>query len=187
MAKKQKSVDAVVVGVDPEVPPVDAVVVGDNRRLLGKRLGTFALAILLLFFAVMGFVQSSRNGELLKRAAQDRSLLIQSNNKQVTYIQQLQQAIREQNALLKKAGFKVVQVPDAPTGLFVPNPNSPPPRTDTPSTQPKPTPAPAPSPTTKPKPGPSPTPQSPIDKTTSTVCSLTGICVSFGTFHIFAI
>lgn len=175
---EHKGVDATVIGVDPSLPPVNANIVSDKRDTLGRRLGFLSFAILILFFAMNGYIQSAKNGHDLKDAKHDRSTLIQAVNAQTTYITQLQDALREQNKILKAAGYKTVQVPVYKGPKFIIR-NSP---------QPSPQPESSPSPTSKPshkpssKPSPKPSP-SPTDDVKSRVCQLTGICLFLVQFH----
>lgn len=171
-------VDATVIGVDPSLPPVNANIVSDKRDTLGKRLGFLAFAILILFFAMNGYIQSAKNGHDLKDAKKDRSTLIQAVNAQTTYITQLQDALREQNQILKAAGYKTVRVPvyKGPKliirGSPVPSPR--------PQSSPSSTSNPSQKPSSKPSSRPSP---SPTDDVKSRVCQLTGICLFLAKFH----
>lgn len=167
--KHEEGIPAKIVDLDADLDPVPATIVADSRRLLGRRLGIFALALLLLFFVINAYIQSVRNGEALQRASKDRSSLVKSierNSKtleaQTTLIKQLQTAIRIQNKLLRDAGIKTVPVPGENTtnNIF-------------------PTPQPTPGPTPEPEPSssasPDPIPSSPPE---DIICSLTGICLN---------
>lgn len=164
-----------------ETKPVNAIVVGDKRKSFGRRLGFLALALLLLFFAINGYISSSHNGHLLDQANRDRDKLTNSvdrltktQSSQTHLIKQLQDALRKQNRILEKSGLAVVIVPGDNT--FTPSPS--------------PTPTPKPSPThgrrhhrnkhhgSGPRPSPSP---NPVQNLRDQVCSLTGIC----TIHLF--
>lgn len=97
---------------------LEAHIVGDKRKKMGRRLGIFGMAILLLFFAISAYIQSAQNGRLLRRAAEDRSSLVQSVTSlsstvdtQTRLIKRLQNAIREQNELLEEAGIPTVRIP----------------------------------------------------------------------------
>lgn len=185
----KKPIEAKIVDVDEKLEPVESIVVGDKRQNLGKRLGIFASVLLLLFFVINGYIQSSQNGRLLKRAAEDRSDLVnsiaklsRSNDAQRQEIKQLQEAIRIQNQELHEAGFKTVKIPGIDSNSDPESEQSQQPQSSSqtsPSSHrpsPKPTSRPPPSPTPKPTPKPTKTPK-PIDKVTDTVCSLTGICL----------
>lgn len=185
-------VDAKVVAVDPTLPPVEAEIVADKRDTLGKRLGTLAIVLLVLFFSIGGYVRSAQNGRQLTRAAQDRSELIQSvkdltrsNRAQTAYILLLRKALKEQNEILREAGFKTVRVPPPGPGVFQPgDPNNP----NNPNPQPSPGTSPSSHPTNKPSPKPSrtptpsPSPTDPVNRVTGTVCELTGVCLFKFTF-----
>lgn len=176
--KPQKVVPAKVVDVDDKVEPIESVVVGDARNTLGKRLGYFAVALLLLFFSIGGYIQSAKNGAQLNRAAKDRSALIQSNLAQNKLISKLQGALRDQNKILRKAGFKTVKVPGrdhtTDSNPVAPRPSkSPQPRpTDTHKTS-----NPSPKPSNSPTPKPTHSPEGLVDQAEDRVCSLTGICM----------
>lgn len=138
MRSEKKGVEATVVGVDPDAEPFESIVVGDTRSKLGRRLGIFALALLLLFFAISGYIQSSQNGRLLERAARDRSHLVDSvaalsegarnqtalikkfqaaNNEQTLLILELEALLRKQNRILKRAGLEQVDIPGDDLGF----------------------------------------------------------------------
>lgn len=162
--------------------PIESVVVGDKRNTLGRRLGLLAIALLLLFFAISSYIQSAQNGRQLNRAAADRSKLIHSisdltnsNRQQSRFIRQLQKAIRDQNALLRTAGFHTVRVPTFNSGSPQPSPQ--------PNSSPSSRSSPAPSRSPSPKPTPTP---NPTDMVKDEVCRLTGICeMEFPRFIIF--
>lgn len=191
-APEKKAVPATVVGVAPSVEPIKAVVVGDNRRRLGKRLGAGAIALLLLFFGISSYIQSARNGRLLERAAVDRSALVNTVDSltmtvheqsgvlgsQTALIRQLQQAVRTQNQTLREAGLITIRVPgetEAPSANKGDGDNTrPQPSTKpTPKPTPKPQPKPSPRPSPRPTPEPEPTPILPVDEL---LCNLFGIC-----------
>lgn len=182
--KKKPPIPANVVAVDQHVEPIKSVVVGDARRNFGKRLGLMAIALLLLFFTISSYIQSSQNGRLLHRAAVDRSRLIltihhlaRSNVTQTHEIGQLQKAIRAQNRELREAGFKVVHIPvDHSSSSPSEPPSSSSKPTPQPTSAPSPTPRPKPSPKPTPKPSPSHTP-GPVQDLRDRICSLTGICL----------
>lgn len=177
-------VPAKLVDLAPELDPVPAVIVSDKRNLLGRRLSILAVALLLLFFSISGYIQSANNGNLLHRAAVDRSLLISIIHAQSGDIQRLQKAFSKQNKELKKAGFKVVVLPP------VSQTEQPTPAPET-TTNPKSsrTPTPHSSPTAHPHPSHSPRPppsQTPLSKAEQRVCNLTGICLlAVPMFYIF--
>lgn len=177
--KPQKIVQAKVVDVDKKIEPIESIVVGDNRNTLGKRLGLFAVALLLLFFAISSYIQSAKNGSLLHRAAVDRSNLIRTIDSQTKLIKQLQTAIRIQNKELKKAGFKTVRIPGSNHTtqpiIIAPQPSqshqsTPAPAHNSHNPGPKPSNSPHPKPTHSPHPG-------PVQQAKNKVCSLTGICL----------
>lgn len=175
---------------DADDDVVPAAIVADKRRLFGRKLGAFAFAILLLFFAIGGYVQSAKNANRLKRAASDRSKLIESlhhlsntNDTQTKFIKQLEHAIRVQNRELAAAGYPVVPIPSASPSSYSgssskpqSNPNH------KQNSHPKQTqkPKPKPSPTTTPRPPPDNT----LTKVKKRICSLTGICtIAFPGFY----
>lgn len=170
---EHQSVEAKVVAVDPSIPPIDSVIVGDKRKQFGRRLGALALMLLLMFFAIAGYIQSSRNGEALNQASRDRSALIKTVNSQSELIKQLQDAIRLQNDKLRDAGIAIVAVPgsDRSTTTYLPSPEPEP----EPSSSAHPQPRPSPKPSHKPSP-------SPTDTVKETICQLTGICTLFQSF-----
>lgn len=176
--KPGKVVPAKVVDVDT-VEPIDAVVVGDKRNTLGRQLGIFGLVLIVLFFIINGYIQSSKNGRALRHAATDRSNLITTIDSQTKLIKKLQEAIRAQNKVLRKAGFKTVQIPGrdhtTTANPVAPRPSESPQSTPTHAhNSHKPTPKPSNSPTSKPT---HPPPPGPVDEARDKVCSLTGICV----------
>lgn len=160
-----------------------AVVVADKTDHLGKRLGKFALWLLVLFFAIDASIQSARNGRLLESSARERGQLINSTERmsrtldqQSKLIIQLQDAIRKQNDMLREAGLDPVGVPNYPRpkpGVF-PTPYIPSAQPSSKPSKSKPDHKPQPNPT--PTPSPSPTPD-PITIVRDEVCRLTGICL----------
>lgn len=164
--------------------PVEAIVVGDDRRQLGKRLGMFALALLLLFFSINGYIQSAKNGRKLSQAEKERTELVESiknisetTSAQTRLIKNLQRAIHTQNILLVEAGLEPVVIPTGDEPNDEPSKQS---RDTTPKSEvkprPEPEPKPRPGPSPKPPDDPSPTP-GPIDEVQSRICELTGICL----------
>lgn len=98
--------------------PVESVIVGDKRPTFGKRLGIFALILLVLFFAINGYIQSAKNGRELKKAQKAQEDLIEDvhdlSEVGVSLVRnnvQLQEALRKQNQILKDAGFATVIIP----------------------------------------------------------------------------
>lgn len=176
---KHRGVEATVVDVDPSAQPIESIVVGDKRDTLGKRLGLLGLIILLMFFAIGSYIQSSKNGAQLSRAAKDRSGLIHTLNAQTDLIQQLQDAIAKQNQELKAAGLAVVVIPSSRTSTrYLPTPTpEPQPKPNSSSSTAKPKPRPRPSPSHSP----SPTPD-PIQSAKDLICAKTGICAFALTF-----
>lgn len=182
------AVDATVVDVDPEALPMESVIVGDKRRLLGRRLGIFAFAILILFFLVNGYIQAAKNGHDLNQARKDNHKLISIVKNQGDLIIQLQNAIRAQNKVLRENHIQVVPVPEGGSDTttnhntyIYPTPSP------TPGTGPSPNPSHSPKPghTPKPKPTKTPSPE-PLDPVTETICELTGICpLTFYPYFIF--
>jgi len=191
--KENSAVPADVVEVDPSLIPIPAAIVEDKRNTLGKRLGAFAIIILLLFFAIGGYISSAQNNSLLHRAAKDRTALIdgehklvksnqrlvKSNKAQSDLIRKLQQAIREQNKILREAGLETVPVPSKSPSTSSSGPSS------NPSHNPQPKPKPSHSPHPHPHPTHSPPPPDAIQKVRDRVCNLTGICVNISQFFRF--
>jgi len=189
--RRKGPVEATVVGAKPGAGPIPAMVVGDRRDFFGKRLGQFALALLVLFFVIASYIQSARNGVLLERASQDRSELISSLEKATATIDRqnvelndLRSAVSEQNRLLRDAGIPTV--PIVAGGFRVPgvmpSPTPEPSQvvsntrfTESPPQKPTPTTAASPSPrptaTATPSPSPSPTPYSAFE----IICDVTTI------------
>lgn len=164
-----------------------AVVIADKTDHLGKRLGQFALWILVLFFTIGSMVQSARNARLLEGSSKDRSDLIQSMDRvtrtldaQSDLIIKLQDAIRQQNDTLRKAGLTQVGIPNYTLPAPYNSPSSDIPRASPrPRNSPSPTPKPKPNPKPTPSPSPSPSPSpGPAQTVRDEVCSLTGICPS---------
>lgn len=154
-----------------------------------RRSSALAVVLLLLFFAINGYIQSSKNGRALKRADQDRSNLISSLSFQTKELNKLQTLITKQNHKLVKAGFKVVHIPGENTTTFLPPTSNPSPQPEPskshhPKPRHKPTPKPTPSPRPRPKPSPSPTP-GPVPGIKDTICKLTGICALTYSFYLF--
>lgn len=176
--KPRKAVDAKVVDVDHKVEPIDAVVVGDKRSSFGRRLGLFALALLVLFFTINGYIQSAKNGEKATRANHKIDKLIDIDHNlsktiadQTDLIRALQASQRKQNHILANHGLKTVIIPGdssssdgGQTSNNHPNGNKPPSHDK-----------PKPKPGHSPNPSPSPTPSHHTVK--DTVCNLTGICL----------
>lgn len=178
---------------EPIHEPVESVIVGDNRRTLGKRLGVFALALLLLFFAVNGYIQSSKNGNKLRQAEKAREQLEEDvhdlSDTGVALIKlnkQLQDAIRRQNKLLKEAGFEPIFVPTGEgffrEGTTADQPsfnNDEPNRPNRPNRPNKPNKPNRPNEPNDPKPPDDPDPPDggPVGEVQEEVCELTGICL----------
>jgi hypothetical protein len=175
--RKHKGVDATVVEVDPKAKPIESVVVGDKRRLLGQRLAALAMALLLLFFGISGYIQSARNGK-------DVHNLARANRNQTELIKKLQDALKQQNKILAKAGYRTIRIPGENTHTTTHLPQPQPQQSSNPShTPPSPKPRPthgshSPHPRTShsPNPGPSSKP-GPVGMVRDRVCSLTGICL----------
>lgn len=183
---------------------VPAYVVADRRDKLGKRLGTFALAILILMFTINGYIQSSQNGEELDQARKDRAALteavrrtIEQQKEDRDIILTFGAIIREQNRRLIEAGLDPVetdplrplpeQTENAPSvssneanpssslpGAPEGSPTRSSPRS-APSSEPQSQPEPEPEPEPEPQPEPEPEP-SPLDPIEEAVCRLVGIC-----------
>lgn len=160
-----------------DLDPVPAEIVSDKRDTLGKRLGLAALAILILFFAINGYIQSAKNGRLLRTANQDRHALVKSvskltasNKRQSDLVKQLQDAVRAQNKLLRQVGSDTVLVPGE-TNIFVQEGDN---SRETPRSRktPKNDPPNKRNPNSPDNPDPPPPPGGPLD----TICELTGIC-----------
>lgn len=177
--RPRKAVDAKVVDVDHKVEPIDAVVVADKRNTLGRRLGAFALVLLVLFFTINGYIQSAKNGDKATKANHKIDKLIDINHNlsktvagQTELIKELQDSQRKQNHILAKHGLRTTPVPgespsESPSG---PANNS----ANHPQSHPNPSHSP------HPKPHPSKTPKPPpstVDKVKDRVCSITGICI----------
>lgn len=191
--------------VDASFEAVPAYIVADKREKLGKRLGIAAICLLVLFFTISSYVQSSANGRELERSSQQRGKLVDATNRvastiegQTILIVQLQKTIAKQNEALAKAGLPVEPVPTiediineymspAPSPSAVPNESrrgdtssprdNPPANNPSPASKPKPTPKPNPSPK-PPHPSPPPNdPPGPADPITDIICNSTGICI----------
>lgn len=193
--RRKGPIEATVVGASANASAIPALVVGDKRDFFGKRLGAFALALLILFFVVSGYIQSARNGVLLERASRDRSDLISSLEAATTTIEQqsvdladLRRALSEQNKLLRDAGLPTVNITDGePRQIPAPQPSPTPSgqvRSNSPiRDSPKPVPGvtatpivvtPRPDPSPTPSPSPSPTATQPVPIVRDILCTLTG-------------
>lgn len=169
------------------------------NQSLGRRLATYVVSLLVLFFAVGGYIQSSRNGDQLDRAAKDRTtlinnsnLLLEKNTSQTNTIKNLRNALIQTNKELARLGLKTVDISKifsesqhqaqsspGPTSIIVPTKPIP---THKPTVKPthKPTTTPTHKPTTSPthkaSPGPIP-PTSILKQTQTTLCKTLGICI----------
>jgi hypothetical protein len=101
------------------------------RYISGQRLSLLIILLLLMFFALSSYVGSAKNHELLKKASQDRSVLIVStgqltdiSKQEVVYIQKLLDIVEQQNKELKDAGQKIIIIPAAPGKPFILNPTN---------------------------------------------------------------
>lgn len=168
---------------------VPAVVVADKTDKLGKRLAQLAFGLLILFFAINGYIQSAQNEKKLDDAETNTSQLVESLDRvtktldqQSKLILELQDAVRAQNQTLRDAGLKTLPVPGEMTlpsassdPVEQPSPN-PTPRDDPEPNDPEPNdPEPNdPDPNDpEPEPEPEPSPVVPVDEL---LCMLTGIC-----------
>jgi hypothetical protein len=113
------------------IPPVSRRRPKWARYVSGQRLGLFFLVLLMMFFAISGYVGSARNHKLLDNAVRDRSVLIVStgqlsdlSTQELVYIQQLVKIVEQQNDALKKAGQKIIVIPPAPQTPYVVTPPS---------------------------------------------------------------
>lgn len=193
MPPTKKTISAKVVAVDPSVEPVEAEIVSDRRPQLGKRLGTFAIALLVLFFGINGYISSARNNDLLHRAAEDRTQLVKSNKnlvednhklvksqqhilylneRQTVLIRDLRHALRNQNKILRRNGFETVVIPgssESNGSSESPTSNQKDPNKDKKEPKKK--------HHHKPNNNPPPNNPDPTDPVTKPVCNLTGICL----------
>lgn len=118
----------------PGFEALPAVVVADTRSKMGLRLGSFALVLLVFFFAVSSYIQSANNGEALERASRDRSRLSEAIQQALdqqaedrTIILTFGAIIAEQNRRLTEAGLDPVEImPLRPLPEQIPNPETPP-------------------------------------------------------------
>lgn len=182
--KAKKAVPAKIVAVDHNIEPIESVVVGDKRSTLGKRLGYFALALLVLFFTINGYIQAAKSNHKATNADHERARLIHSVhhisntlNTQTKLIKDFRKALRAQNKELRDAGFQTVQIPGPPPTS---NPSSGPSSNPRPGPTSSPNPHPGQSPKPKPHPKPTHNPHpkpGPVQQTKDRVCSLTGICL----------
>lgn len=186
---KHVPVEAKVVGVDPGIEPISAIVVGDKRDKLGRTLAVLAIGLLLLYFGASSYIQSSKNGRQLEQSEKNQAKLVDTLDAQTKLILQLQDAVRRQNQALRDAGIQPVPVPGVKPTPPSSNGNGTTRPGKTQSSGPLPGPAPQPSysappnpsPKPKPKPRPKPTPKpspspSPLVPAGEVVCRLTGIC-----------
>lgn len=174
-------VSAKLTDLDPDLDPIPAAIVTDQRYSLGKRLGYLALALLALFFVISGYIQGAKNGSAVRQAAvhdskenarllDDVDRLSESNARQTKLVKQLQQAIRAQNRELRKAGLETIPVPGESPSTSSSGPRNNHPDHSHPSPKPSNSPHPRPSHT------PSPTPSS-VNNLEDRICDLTGICL----------
>lgn len=164
------------------------------KHTIGRRFASWVMGLIILFFAINGYIQSSSNNSLLHTAARDRSHLVQTvsdlteaNKRQSNVVKGLKTAIINQNKILRKAGLKTTNISNVFSNA---NPTQPTPTPIQSSTSPKPTPVvthtskpkpqPSHTPTHKPSTKPSPSPKTPVKKITKTVCQLLGVCILKG-------
>jgi hypothetical protein len=156
------------------------------RGDLGRRLGYWGMILVLLFFTVNGYIQSSNNNSLLHRAAKDRSTLVQNvgvllqkNTAQTITIRNLRNALIQQNKILRKAGLKTTNIPKVFSTTTINKSQT----SVSPSPEPtvtvttKPTHKPTSKPTHKPKPKKTP---NPLKSVSQDICTLTGVCITKG-------
>jgi hypothetical protein len=117
----QDGIDATIVGIAPNSAPIPAVVVEDKRDTLGKRLAFVGLGLLVLFFLISSYIQSSQNGKQLDQAQKSNQKLTTSLSQisdtldaQTALNKQLQTALKAQNKALREAGLPTVKVPTVP-------------------------------------------------------------------------